>query len=95
MFRWRQLFRTKSLEILLAEMAGEHRLHRVLGPVSLTSLGVGAIIGAGIFAMTGRVASLESGPAIMISFVVASVACLCAGLCDSEFAAMAPVAGCA
>jgi basic amino acid/polyamine antiporter, APA family len=93
MFRWRQLFRTKSLEILLAEMAGEHRLHRVLGPVSLTSLGVGAIIGAGIFAMTGRVASLESGPAIMISFVVASVACLFAALCYSEFAAMAPVAG--
>jgi APA family basic amino acid/polyamine antiporter len=93
MIRWRQLFRTKSLEILLAEMAGEHRLHRVLGPVSLTSLGVGAIIGAGIFAMTGRVASLESGPAIMVSFVVASVACLFAALCYSEFAAMAPVAG--
>jgi basic amino acid/polyamine antiporter, APA family len=93
MIRWRQLFRTKSLEVLLAEMAGEHRLQRVLGPVSLTSLGVGAIIGAGIFAMTGRVASLESGPAIMISFVVASVACLFAALCYSEFAAMAPVAG--
>jgi APA family basic amino acid/polyamine antiporter len=91
--RWRQLFRRKSLEILMAEMAGEHRLHRVLGPISLTSLGVGAIIGAGIFAMTGRVASLEAGPAIMISFIVASVACLFAALCYSEFAAMAPVAG--
>jgi basic amino acid/polyamine antiporter, APA family len=90
---FRQLFRRKSLEVLLAEMAGEHRLHRVLGPISLTSLGVGAIIGAGIFAMTGRVAALESGPAIMISFVVASVACLFAALCYSEFAAMAPVAG--
>ncbi len=93
MFRWRHLFRTKSLEVLLAEMAGEHRLHRVLGPVSLTSLGVGAIIGAGIFAMTGRVAAMEAGPAIMVSFVVASVACLFAALCYSEFAAMAPVAG--
>ena len=47
----RQIFRRKPLETLLAEMAGEHRLHRVLGPISLTSLGVGAIIGAGIFAM--------------------------------------------
>jgi APA family basic amino acid/polyamine antiporter len=91
--RWRQLFERKSLEILLAEMAGEHRLHRVLGPISLTSLGVGAIIGAGIFAITGRVAALESGPAIIISFVIASVACLFAALCYSEFAAMAPVAG--
>ncbi|RIK75759.1 MAG: amino acid permease [Planctomycetota bacterium] len=91
--RFKQLFRRKSLEVLLAEMAGEHRLHRVLGPVALTCLGVGAIIGAGIFAITGRVAALESGPAIMISFVVASVACLFAALCYSEFAAMAPVAG--
>jgi basic amino acid/polyamine antiporter, APA family len=90
---FRQLFRRKSLEVLLAEMAGEHRLQRVLGPISLTSLGVGAIIGAGIFAITGRVAALEAGPAIMISFVVASVACLFAALCYSEFAAMAPVAG--
>ena len=91
--RWRQMFRRKSLEILIAEMAGEHRLHRVLGPVSLTALGVGAIIGAGIFAMTGRVAAEDAGPAIMASFVVASVACLMAALCYSEFAAMAPVAG--
>jgi APA family basic amino acid/polyamine antiporter len=93
MFRWRRLFRRKSLEVLLAEMAGEHRLHRVLGPISLTSLGVGAIIGAGIFAMTGRVAAEDAGPAIMVSFIVASVACLFAALCYSEFAAMAPVAG--
>ena len=61
--RWRQFFRRKPLQALLAEMAGEHRLHRVLGPVSLTSLGVGAIIGAGIFAMTGRVAAEDAGPA--------------------------------
>ena len=74
-------------------MAGEHRLHRVLGPVSLTSLGVGAIIGAGIFAMTGRVASEDAGPAVIISFIVAGVACMLAAFCYSEFAAMAPVAG--
>jgi APA family basic amino acid/polyamine antiporter len=90
---WRQLFRKKSLEVLLKEMAGEHRLHRVLGPMSLTSLGVGAIIGAGIFAMTGRVAADDAGPAIMISFTIAGVACMLAAFCYSEFAAMAPVAG--
>jgi APA family basic amino acid/polyamine antiporter len=91
--RWQQLFHRKSIDVLMAEMAGEHRLHRVLGPISLTALGVGCIIGAGIFAMTGRVASADAGPAIMVSFVVASVACLLAALCFSEFAAMAPVAG--
>lgn len=91
--RWRQLFARKPLETLLAEMAGEHRLHRVLGPVSLTSLGVGAIIGAGIFAMTGRVASEDAGPAVVLSFVIAGVACMLAAFCYSEFAAMAPVAG--
>lgn len=90
---WRQFFRRKPLETLLAEMAGEHRLQRVLGPISLTSLGVGAIIGAGIFAMTGRVAAEDAGPAVMISFLIAGFACLLAALCYSEFAAMAPVAG--
>ena len=91
--RWRQFFRRKPLEILLAEMAGEHRLHRVLGPVSLTSLGVGAIIGAGIFAMTGRVAAEDAGPAVVVSFIIAGFACMLAAFCYSEFAAMAPVAG--
>lgn len=90
---WRSIFQRKSLETLMAEMAGEHRLHRVLGPGSLTALGVGAIIGAGIFAMTGRVAAEDAGPAIMVSFVVAGIACAFAALCYSEFAAMAPVAG--
>jgi len=88
-----RLFRRKSLEKMLAEMQGEQRLHRVLGPVSLTSLGVGAIIGAGIFAMTGRVAAEDAGPAVMLSFIVAGVACMLAALCYSEFAAMVPVAG--
>jgi len=90
---WSALWQRKSLETLLAEMHGDNRLHRVLGPVSLTSLGVGAIIGAGIFAMTGRVAAEDAGPAVMLSFVVAGVACALAALCYSEFAAMVPVAG--
>ncbi len=64
-----------------------------LGPVSLTALGVGAIIGAGIFAITGRVAAEDAGPGIMISFVIAGFACAFAALCYAEFAAMAPVAG--
>jgi basic amino acid/polyamine antiporter, APA family len=91
--RWRQFFRRKPLEVLLAEMAGEHRLHRVLGPVSLTALGVGAVIGAGIFAMTGRVAAEDAGPAVVVSFIIAGIACMLAAFCYAEFAAMAPVAG--
>jgi len=89
----KDVFRRKSIETLLAEMAGEHSLHRVLGPTALTALGVGAIIGAGIFVMTGRVAALDSGPAIIISFTIAALGCALAALCYSEFAAMAPVAG--
>lgn len=93
MSRWKQLWARKNLDDLIAEMAGEHRLHRVLGPISLTSLGVGAIIGAGIFAMTGRVAAQDAGPSIMLSFIVAGIACGFAALCYAEFSAMAPVAG--
>ncbi|HWG41929.1 MAG TPA: amino acid permease [Gemmataceae bacterium] len=90
---WKQLFATKSLEILQAEVKGENRLRRVLGPISLTALGVGAIIGAGIFVMTGRVAAQAAGPAVVLSFVVAGIGCLFAALCYAEFASMAPVAG--
>src|SRR5579864_4680967 len=90
---FKRMFQRKSLETLLAEMAGEHRLRRVLGPISLTALGVGAIIGAGIFAITGRVAAEDAGPGILLSFVVAGCACTFAALCYAEFAAMAPVAG--
>jgi amino acid transporter len=90
---FKQLFATKSLEILQAEVKGENRLHRVLGPISLTALGVGAIIGAGIFVMTGRVAAQDAGPAVVLSFVVAGVGCLFAALCYAEFASMVPVAG--
>src|SRR5580693_1520092 len=90
---FKQLFSTKSLETLHAEATGENRLRRVLGPINLTSLGVGAIIGAGIFVMTGRSAAIDAGPAILLSFVVAGVGCLFAALCYAEFAALAPVAG--
>ena len=88
-----QLFAKKSLKLLLEEMAGEHRLKRVLGPVALTSLGVGAVIGAGIFVATGSAAHNVAGPALMISYVVAGLTCIFAALCYAEFASMAPVAG--
>src|SRR4051812_2188194 len=88
-----QLFRTKPLSLLLAEEAGTHRLRRVLGPVQLTSLGVGAIIGTGIFILTGVAAHDRTGPALMLSFVVAGLACVFAALCYAEFASMVPVAG--
>ena len=89
----RQLFARKSIEVLLDEMHGDDRLRRALGPMSLTSLGVGAIIGAGIFALTGRAAAQDAGPAIIISFIVAGVGCALAAMCYAELAAMVPVAG--
>src|SRR5262245_18122209 len=79
--------------MLLEEMKGEHRLRRVLGPAQLTSLGIGAIIGTGIFVLTGVAAHDKTGPALMLSFVAAGIACIFAALCYSEFASMAPVAG--
>ena len=88
-----QLFRRKPLEVLLEEMKGEHRLRRVLGPVTLTSLGVGAIIGTGIFVSTGVVARQTAGPALMLSYAVAGLVCVFAALCYAEFASMVPVAG--
>src|SRR5919197_3312199 len=88
-----QLFATKSLRQLLDEMAGDNRLRRVLGPVQLTSLGVGAIIGAGIFVATGAAAHNVAGPALMLSYVFAGVTCVFAALCYAEFASMVPVAG--
>ena len=90
---WKQWFAKKSLELLHAEMEGERRLRRVLGPVALTALGVGAVIGAGIFVMTGRAAREDAGPAIILSYCVAGLGCSLAALCYAEFAALAPVAG--
>lgn len=88
-----QLFATKPLSQLLDEMKGEERLRRVLGPVQLSALGVGAIIGAGIFVATGSAAHNVAGPALMLSYVVAGVTCIFAALCYAEFASMVPVAG--
>src|SRR6201988_2897867 len=88
-----QLFAKKSLKVLLEEMAGDHRLRRALGPVTLTALGIGAVIGAGIFVATGEAAHNTAGPALMLSYVFAGVTCIFAALCYAEFASMAPVAG--
>jgi|SRR5579872_5322733 len=88
-----QLFLTKSHAVLLEELRGENRLHRVLGPVQLAALGVGAIIGTGIFVLTGVAAHDRTGPALMLSFVVAGITCVFAALCYAEFASMVPVAG--
>ena len=87
------LFRTKPLSLLLEEMQGENRLRRILGPAQLTALGVGAIIGTGIFILTGVAAHDRTGPALMLSFVLAGLACVFAALCYAEFASMVPVAG--
>src|SRR5688500_11132952 len=87
------LFAKKPLSILLEEAAGENRLRRVLGPLELTALGIGAVIGTGIFVLTGVAAHDRTGPALMLSFVAAGLACIFAALCYAEFASMAPVAG--
>jgi APA family basic amino acid/polyamine antiporter len=89
----KQYFARKPLAKLLSEMEGEHRLRRVLGPVALTSLGIGAIIGTGIFVLTGVAAHDKAGPALTLSFVASGLACVFAALCYAEFASMVPVAG--
>src|ERR1700745_174626 len=88
------LFKTKPLKALLAEASeqGEHSLKRELGPVSLVALGIGAIIGAGIFVLSGLGAHY-AGPGLMLSFVLSGLGCAFAGLCYAEFAAMIPLAG--
>lgn len=73
--------------------AGEHKLRRTLGPGSLIALGIGAIIGSGLFSLTGVAAAKHAGPAIVISMIVAGIGCAFAGLCYSEFSSMIPVAG--
>src|SRR5262245_61963489 len=87
------LFEKKPIKLLLEEMEGENRLRRILGPVQLSALGVGAIIGTGIFVLTGIAAHDKTGPALMLSFIVAGLACIFAALCYAEFASMVPVAG--
>jgi len=89
------IFVKKPLDTLMKEASdtGEHSLKRALGPVSLISLGVGAIIGAGIFVLTGSAAAQYAGPAIVLSFILAGVGCVFAGLCYAEFASLIPIAG--
>ena len=89
------LFARKSIDALRADAftEGEHSLKRALGPVNLVSLGIGAIIGTGIFVLTGSAAAQYAGPAIVLSFIFAGIGCAFAGLCYAEFASMIPIAG--
>src|SRR4051812_12465128 len=89
------LLATKPLDMLMSEASdtSEHGLKRALGPVNLITLGIGAIIGAGIFVLTGQAAAQYAGPAIMLSYVLAGFGCAFAGLCYAEFASMIPIAG--
>src|ERR1700733_5580445 len=89
------LFARKPLDTILAEAneTGEHTLRRVLGPFHLISIGIGSIIGTGIFVLTRMAAAHHAGPALPLSFVLAAVGCAFAGLCYAEFASMIPVAG--
>jgi APA family basic amino acid/polyamine antiporter len=89
-----QLFRTKSINKVIAESeTGGSRLQRSLSAFDLTMIGIGAIIGAGIFALTGNAAATKAGPAVVLSFVLSGIGCAFAGLCYAEMAAMIPVAG--
>ena len=90
-----RLLATKPLSTLTKEAneVGENTLRRSLGPVNLITLGIGAIIGAGIFVLTGQAAAIHAGPAVALSFVFAGITCAFAGLCYSEFASIIPIAG--
>src|SRR5438270_491775 len=89
------LLATKPLSMLTNEASevSEHTLKRALGPVNLVTLGIGAIIGAGIFVLTGSAAAQYAGPAIVLSYVLAGIGCTFAGLCYAEFASLIPIAG--
>jgi APA family basic amino acid/polyamine antiporter len=89
------LFRTKSIDRLMAEAAatGEGTLKRTLGPAALVALGIGAIIGAGLFVRTAAAIADRAGPSVVLAFIVAGIGCTFAGLCYAEFASMIPVAG--
>jgi APA family basic amino acid/polyamine antiporter len=87
------LFATKPLSRIMSESEGEHSLKRTLGPVQLVALGIGAIIGAGLFSLTGIAAANHAGPAVVLAFVLAAFGCAFAGLCYSEFSTMIPIAG--
>lgn len=88
------LWKTKSVESILAESeGGENKFQRSLGPANLIMLGIGAIIGAGLFSLTGIAAAENSGPAIALSFIIAALGCTFAGMCYSEFSSMIPISG--
>ena len=88
------LFAKKSLEVILAQTAdSEKGLKRTLGAGNLIALGIGAIIGAGLFVRTAAAAGQAAGPAVTLSFIVAAIGCAFAGLCYAEFASMIPIAG--
>lgn len=89
----RKIFRKKSIDQLLEVSSGEKGLKRVLGPIALLMMGIGIIIGAGIFILTGIASAYYAGPAIIISFFISGIACLFTALCYAEFATMVPVAG--
>ncbi|WP_163652097.1 amino acid permease [Listeria sp. PSOL-1] len=89
----KQLFRRKPIDTLLGQMSSHTHLKQTLGAFDLMLLGVGAIIGTGIFILPGTVAAIHSGPAIVFSFIIAAVVCALAALCYSEFASTVPVAG--
>ncbi|MDE2158534.1 MAG: amino acid permease, partial [Burkholderiales bacterium] len=80
-------------DIVAGGDAGEHKLARNLGPWSITAMGIGAIIGAGIFVLTGTAAAQYAGPGVMLSFVFAGIACAFVGLCYAELASMIPISG--
>ena len=87
------LFRRKSVTELQAEALSDQSLKRTLGALNLTALGIGAIIGGGIFVLTGVVAAQHAGPAVVLSFVLAGIASIFAALCYSEFASLVPMSG--
>jgi APA family basic amino acid/polyamine antiporter len=91
--RFSQLFITKPLKQLMRQTSEDTGMKRALSATNLTTLGIGAIIGAGIFVLTGQAAAQYAGPAIVISFVISGLACLFAGLCYAEFASMIPISG--
>jgi APA family basic amino acid/polyamine antiporter len=87
------LFRTKPIADLQKEASADHGYKRTLGPVQLISLGIGSVVGAGIFVLAGTSAAQYAGPGIALSFVISGIACLFAGLCYAELASMIPVSG--
>lgn len=88
-----KLFITKPLSKLMSEAKSDQGLRKSLSAFNLTTLGIGAVIGAGIFVLTGQAAAQYAGPAIVISFIISGMACLFAGLCYAEFASMIPISG--